>query len=161
MANLGGNFDATQVAPSEDRGGPLPAGEYLMGIVKSDKRDAKSGSGAFIELEFEVVDGPRKGARAWTRLNLWNANAQAVEIAQRDLSAICHACGKLRVSDTEELHGIPMIVRMGKRRDQPEQTEPKGYKPANGAAVGQFSGAGHHGAGGQQAAGGVKRGPWA
>lgn len=133
MANLGATFDASQVAPSEDRGA-LPPGEYVMGIVKSEKRDTKTGSGSYIEIEFEVMDGDRKGARAWSRLNLWNQNAQAVEIAQRDLSAICHAVGKLRVTDTSELHGIPMVVRMGKRKDDPNQTEPKAYKPANGSA---------------------------
>jgi len=138
MANLGGTFDATKVEPSEDRGALAP-GEYLMAIAKSDIRNTKSGKPfsksptgyeALLEAELEVMDGPRKGARAWARLNLWNSNAQAVEIAEREFSAICHACGKLRVSDTSELHGILIVVRMGKRKDDPTQTEPKAFRPS-------------------------------
>ena len=37
----------------------------------------------------------------------------AQEIALRELSAICHAVGKLRVADTDELHSIPMKVTLG------------------------------------------------
>jgi hypothetical protein len=111
MANLGGTFDASGVAPSEERG-ILPAGDYVSAIAKSEVRDTKAGTGKYINLEWEVMDGPAKGRRFWQSLNLWNPNVQAVEIAQRELSAICHAAGRLRVSDTEELHGIPMIVRL-------------------------------------------------
>jgi hypothetical protein len=35
-----------------------------------------------------------------------------VEIAQRTLSAICHATGKMHVSDSEELHMIPMTIQV-------------------------------------------------
>ena len=58
-----------------------------------------------------------------------------VEIAQRELNSICHAVGKLRVADTEELHGIPMKVKLGFEKDNAERNEPKGYKPAAGAAA--------------------------
>ena len=33
-----------------------------------------------------------------------------MEIAQRTLSAICHATGRMQVQDSEELHLIPMIA---------------------------------------------------
>jgi hypothetical protein len=157
MANLGSAFDASQVEPAGDRS-VLPAGEYLAAIAKSEVRDAKTAGNRYINLEFEVIDGPAKGRRFWTMLNLWNSNAQAVEIAQRELSSICHAVGKLRVSDTEELHAIPMLVRVTVKNDAyGEKNEVKGYKPANGGApvVQQQA------AVAQQAAGGAKRGPWA
>ena len=41
-----------------------------------------------------------------------NPNPLTVEIAQRTLSAICHAVGKLKVSDSPELHLIPMWVQV-------------------------------------------------
>ncbi len=40
-------------------------------------------------------------------------NPTTVEIAQRTLSAICHATGKLQVNDSEELHLIPMTIQVG------------------------------------------------
>ncbi len=50
------------------------------------------------------------GRKLFDRLNLVNANAQTVEIAQRTLSAICHATGRLQVQDSEDLHLIPMLA---------------------------------------------------
>lgn len=151
MAQLGASFDATQVDPAGDRS-VLPAGEYLAAIVKSEKRDSKSGGGSYINLEYEVMDGPAKGRRFWSMLNLWNSNAQAVEIAQRELSAICHACGKLRVADTEDLHAIPMLVKIKveSSKEYGEQNRVTAHKAATATASTP-----------PPAAAGGKRGPWA
>ena len=47
------------------------------------------------------------------QLNLKNNNPQTVEIAQKQLSAICHAVGVLKPQKSEELHGKPLKVRVG------------------------------------------------
>lgn len=134
MANLGGTYDASQGETMGDTSA-LPAGEYVAAIVKSERREAKAGNGnAYINLEFEVQDGEKQGRRFWTMLNLWNSNGTAVEIAQRELNSICQATGRLRVNDTEELHGIPMIVNVGVKDDSyGVKNVTKGYKPLNGA----------------------------
>ncbi|WP_297972030.1 DUF669 domain-containing protein [uncultured Amaricoccus sp.] len=134
MASLGGTYDASQGEQMSDRSA-LPAGEYLAAIARSDVSDTKKGDGRKVELEFEVLDGAHKGRRFWTTLNLWNPSATTVEMAQRELNSICHAAGRLRVADTEELHGIPMLVKLGFQKDNPERNEPKGYKPAAGVAA--------------------------
>ena len=138
MVDFGGQWDATQ---GETMGttDALPAGEYVAAIVKSERREAKSMNGnAYINLEFEVLDGQYQGRRFWTMLNLWNHNQTAVEIAQRELNSICHAVGKLRVSNSEELHNIPMLVKLGVRTDDyGTQNTTKGYKPMNGGAAPQ------------------------
>ena len=41
-----------------------------------------------------------------------NRNEQTVEIAQRTLSALCHAVGQVHVSDSEQLHFKPLIVTL-------------------------------------------------
>ena len=89
MANLTG-FDANSVNPATDFE-PLPAGKYLAIITDSEMKPTKSGSGNYLELTFQVIDGPFKGRMLWSRLNLDNPNAQAVQIAQGELSAICRA----------------------------------------------------------------------
>jgi hypothetical protein len=109
MAELGGNFDATQVQPSQAFD-VLPAGKYKVHVVDSDMKPTKNGDGQYLWLELDIVDGPHQGRKLWDRLNIVNSNAQAVEIAQRQLSALCHATGKLNVSDSQELHFIPVIV---------------------------------------------------
>ena len=137
----------------------LPAGEYVACLAKSERREAKAGNGnAYINMEFEVTDGPAKGRRFFGMLNLWNQNAEAVEIANRELNSICNACGKLRssVGSSEELHGIPMIVKLTVKDDQ--QYGPKnvikGYKPLNSMQGGPARVAGNAAGDGQTSA------PW-
>jgi hypothetical protein len=109
MAHLGATFDATTVDPAA--GFELfPAGQYVVQIVSSEMRPTRDGGGQYLWLELDVLEGPLAGRKLFDRLNLVNASAQTVEIAQRTLSAICHATGRLQVQDSQELHLIPMIA---------------------------------------------------
>lgn len=132
-----GPFDATNVAPAEDFS-LIPVGEYPMHIVDSEVKPTRAGTGHYAELTFEVLDGQYKGLRAWVRLNLDNPNPKAVEIAQRELSAICHATGKLQINDTQELHYKPMLCRVDieKREGYAPSNVVKSYKALEGAAAG-------------------------
>ena len=140
MAFLGNTFDATAVEPSAPRE-IIPPGEYVVQIVESEMASTKAGDGEMLKLTLDIIDGPHAGRKLWDRLNLVNRNQQAVEIAQRTLSAICHATGKLQVSDSEALHFIPMIATVKVKPAGPDkqgihreaQNEVSGYKPANGA----------------------------
>ena len=57
-----------------------------------------------------ILDGKLTGQKLFDRLNLVNNNQQAVDIAQRTLSAICHATGQLAIDDSEQLHCLPMLA---------------------------------------------------
>ena len=130
MANLNG-FDANQVEPTGDFD-PVPAGKYLAVVTESEMKPTKSGSGSYLQLTFEIIDGPHKGRLLWARLNLDNPNATAVAIARAELSAICRAVGVLAPQDSVELHNLPLVihVRCKKRDDTGEVTnEVKGYSP--------------------------------
>ena len=109
MAFLGGPFDASQVEPKGDYS-PVPPGEYKVQIVTSDFVETANRTGHMLKLEMEILEGDQSGRRLYDRLNLDNPNAQAQEIAQRTLSAICHAVGKLSVQDSNELHMLPMTA---------------------------------------------------
>lgn len=109
MTQLGHTFDATAVEPNQPFE-VIPAGKYKVQIVASEIRATKNGEGQYLWMELEIIDGEYQGRKLWDRLNLWNNNQQAVDIAQRTLSAICHAVGELHVSDTETLHFKPMIT---------------------------------------------------
>lgn len=124
MAQLGRNFDASGVPPKTDFEN-LPPGDYPVMIVASEMKATKDGAGNFLSLELEVTDGPAKGRKLWDRLNLVNKNEKAVEIAERTLSAICHATGVMNVQDSEQLHGRTMLakVKIGKAQE--------GYAPRN------------------------------
>lgn len=144
MAVLGGTFDATQVQPQEPFA-VIPAGKYKIQAIASEIRATNDGNGQYLWFEHEILDGEHAGRKLFERLNLWNSNQQAVEIAQRTLSAMCHATGQLHVADSDELHFKPMIVTVrvrpagpgkdGKQYDA--RNEIRGYEPANGSAPAQ------------------------
>lgn len=128
MANLsalmgGQQFDANQVEANSAYE-PMPADFYPMMITDSELKDSKSG-GQYLKLTIEVCDGAKKGRKVFSNLNLVNSNEKAVEIARRDLSAICHAVGVMTPQDTQELHYKPFV---GKVKVSPAQN---GYEASN------------------------------
>ena len=122
MANLN-NFNANQVEPSSNLEA-IPAGKYLAVITESELKPTKSGSGSYLQLTFQILDGEYKGRFLWSRLNLQNANPTAVKIAQAELSAICRAVGVLTPGDSVELHNLPLVinVKCRKREDSGDVT---------------------------------------
>jgi hypothetical protein len=138
MADLRG-FDANQVEPNTDFEA-IPAGKYPAAITASEMKPNKAGTGHYLQLTFEILDGPYKKRLLWARLNLDNPNAQAVQIARAELSAICRAVGVLAPSDSTELHNLPLVisVRCKKRDDTGELTnEIRGYAKKDAPASAQ------------------------
>lgn len=135
MAHLNG-FNANQVEPQDFE--PIPAGKYLATITESEMKPTKDGKGQYLQLTFQVLDGPAKGRCVWARLNLQNANPVTVQIAKQELSAICRAVGVMTPSDSVELHNIPLVItiKLKKRQDTGEMTnEVKGYAKREAAAT--------------------------
>ncbi|TVQ59729.1 MAG: DUF669 domain-containing protein [Rhodobacteraceae bacterium] len=124
MANLGATFDATTIDPAKPYE-VLPPGKYVVQIVSSEMRPTKDGAGQYLWIEIDVIEGEHAGRKLFDRLNLVNANPQTVEIAQRTLSAICHATGRMQVRDSEELHLVPLIA------DVTVQPPKNGYGESN------------------------------
>ncbi len=109
------NFDATEVQPSHFFG-TIPDGTYPAEIIESDWKDTKKGTGKFLELTFQVTEGPYMGSVHRVRLNLENPSSVAVDIARADLSAICHAVGVLQPKDSAELHDKPLLIHVQTRK---------------------------------------------
>lgn len=130
MATL--QFNATNIAPTVAFN-PLPAGDYSVIITESEVKPTKDGQGQYLQLRLEVQGGEFGGRVLFDRLNLWNNNQQAQEIAQRTLSAICHAVGILQVEDSQVLHNIPLIATVKVKQasgNYDASNEIKGYKQA-------------------------------
>lgn len=126
MAQLNWNADPNNVAGEYE---VIPAGEYLAQIVASEMVENSAKTGHFLKLEMTILEGEQAGRKVFDRLNLDNPNAQAREIAERTLNAICVACGKLSVGDSNELHDIPMLIKV---KVAPARTQNgKDYGPSN------------------------------
>ena len=136
MASLNFNAEAVEPLTAYD---VLPKGEYLSMAVASEMKKTKSGTGEYLQITFEVLEGEGKGRKLFERLNIRNQNKQAEEIANRQLSALCHATGVMLLSDSEQLHNIPVVLDVGieEGRDGYEpQNRIKGYSAAGAAAGG-------------------------
>lgn len=133
MASI--TFDATHIEPA-DTFDVLPKGKYLCMAVASEIKPTKSGTGDYLEITFEVIDGQGKGRKIWERLNIRNANKKAEEISQRQLSALCRSIGVLNLSDTDQLHNIPVVldVDIEQREGYDPQNRVKGYSGSGSTA---------------------------
>ena len=128
MSNLNG-FNADNVEPVNDFE-PIPAGKYVAVITASEMKSNKAGTGSFLELTFQVIEGEYKNRQLWARLNLDNPNELAVKIARAQLATICKAVGVIEPKDSVELHNLPLFinVKVKRREDTDELTnEIKGF----------------------------------
>lgn len=137
MAGL--NFNAETVAPNQAFENLAPAW-YTAMITESEMKPTRGGDGSYLEITLEVI-APQQfaGRKLWDRLNLNNPSEKAVEIAYQTLSAICHATGVIQVQDSQQLHNIPMDVKVGLSKVTDEYPEPrnevKGYRPVQGGTA--------------------------
>jgi hypothetical protein len=115
-------FNAHDHDPSLGAGSVLENGVYSVQIVSSEVKQTKAGTGYMLVFELSLLDPGFVGRKLTVRLNIHNPNAQAVEIAYRELSAISHVTGILQWQDTQQLHGRPFKVSVEKvpRQDKPD-----------------------------------------
>ena len=132
-ANIAGNNETL-----DDRS-PVPAGDYLAHIVKTEFKQTKAKNGHYLSVQFKILDGPYKGRSLFTNLNLDNPNPVAVEIANKELNSICQAVGKEGVEDSDELLQLPMLVSVKVTEGDaqyPPANETTGYSKADGSSGG-------------------------
>lgn len=124
------NFDASTVEPS-DSYDLVPAGWYQAIIVESEQVATKAGTGSYLKLRFDIIDGEHSGRVLFDNLNLDNPNQIAVEIAYKALSAICRAVGVMKPESSSDLHDIPLMIKVGIQPAKGEyeaSNRIKGYK---------------------------------
>ena len=119
------NFDANSIEPATGRFELLPFDDFLAVISDSSMEPNKKTKGRHLSLTWTVIEGDYKDRKVFSNLNLDNENAQTVEIAQRELSAICRATGILHPKDSSELHDKPVVISVGIRKGS------NGYEDSN------------------------------
>lgn len=117
---------------------PVPAGDYVAAIVKTEFKQTKQKNGHYLSIQFKILEGEYKGRSLFTNLNLDNPNPVAVEIANKELNSICQACNLQGVEDSDQLLNIPILVSVKVTEPTPQypaQNETTGYAPAEGAGA--------------------------
>ena len=141
MANLSNLVDLT--ASPESQFEPLPSGDYPVVVVGSEVKTTKRGDGQYLELQMQVMSGAYSGRTLWSRVTLSNPNATATQIGQQQLAQLRHATGQMQLSDSQQLHGVPVQARVehvkadpSKHRDR-DGNEVRSFKALAGATSAQ------------------------
>lgn len=123
----------------------LPKGDYLCMAIASELKPNSKRTGDYLQITFEVLDGPHKGRKIWDRLNIRNANKTAEKIAMEQLNALCLAVNVMHLSDSDQLHNLPVTLKVdieAGKDGYDDQNRVKGYvavggSPAHGQAMAQ------------------------
>lgn len=129
-------FNAQQYDPTQGVGS-LPVGKHPVVVDSSEVKANKNNDGGYLQLNLRVIDGPLQGTTGAYRLNLYHSSQQTVEIAHRQLSAICHVINVFQVTDSSQLHNIPFIVEVAPQKNDPQYTEVKKVFDMNGNEPGK------------------------
>ena len=130
MAFLGQTFDANDL-PQSSTYEPLPAGWYTATITKADLQPTKDGSGQYIKVRYDITGPTHQGRVVFGNLNIKNASARAEEIGRQQLGEIMRAIGLARVTDTDQLIGGSLQIKLDVRAATEQyaaQNEVKGFK---------------------------------
>lgn len=121
-----GGFNAQQFEPKQSAGTNHPVGRFPATVTGTAIKENKEATGGFYEVEFTTPAGT-----AIMRYNMWNKNPQAVDIANGQLSALCHATGRYQLSWQDEgaaMRGAQGMIEVGFQKGQ----EPSAEKPNGG-----------------------------
>ena len=138
MAFLGQTFDVNTLP--EGNGGnydPLPPGWYTATINKADLQPTKDGSGQYIKVRYDITGPSHQGRVVFGNLNIKNASAKAEEIGRQQLGELMRAIGLARVTDTDQLIGGSLLIKLDVRAATEQydaQNEVKGFKAITGSA---------------------------
>ena len=124
MAQL--KFNAAEVdTTSRDA---IPSGTYEAVVTDSEMKATKNGLGMGINLTFEIVsEGPAKGRKVFVWINYEHPKAEAQRIGREELASLCKAVGVDNLTDTNQLHNLPLMVTVGVDRNDPTRNVVKKY----------------------------------
>lgn len=109
MDLTGFNANEVEVRQSTDL---LPEGDYKIAFIQGVETQTKAGTGSYLALTAEILEGEHQGRKLWERLNLKNQNDVARKIAEVTLGEICRAIGIVTPTHSDELLNKPMIARV-------------------------------------------------
>lgn len=136
MASLGQTFNADEL-PQGGNYDVLPAGWYNATVTQSDLCDTKNGTGQYIKVRYDITGPTHEGMVVFGNLNIKNASVKAEEIGRQQLGELMRSIGLAKVTDTDQLIGGQLQIKVAIRTDPTGQYAPqnevKGYKAIAGS----------------------------
>lgn len=91
---------------------PLPEGWYTATITDAEIKTTKAGNGQYIWVKYTIIAPSHQGRIVFGMLNIKNPSAQAEAIGRQQLGDIMRAIGLTRVSDTDQLIGGNLSIKV-------------------------------------------------
>ncbi|TQV76648.1 DUF669 domain-containing protein [Aliikangiella marina] len=117
----------------------VPPNEYPMQAVDVTLKTTNDGTGKYINVQFEIVDGEQAGRKIFQMFNIKNKSAKAVQIGVGELKSWIKACGyepsgQLLFSSVTALEGQVFVGKVGiqKQEGYDDKNTIKAFKSANG-----------------------------
>jgi hypothetical protein len=139
MASLDQTFDINEL-PQGNTGSydPLPAGWYNANITAAELKPTKDGSGQYIKVRYDITGPSHQGRVVFGNLNIKNKSAKAEEIGRQQLGDIMRAIGLPKVTDTDQLIGGSLSIKLDIRAASEQyvaQNEVKAFKSLTGGSA--------------------------
>lgn len=129
----------------EDTGGdfsPIPAGEYTCTVKDAEIKATNDGSGQYIKLRLDISGPTHTGRVVFSNINIRNKSEAAEAIGRGQLRSIMGALGLSSLSDSDQLIGGALAIKVAIREARTDEktgktyeasNEVKAYKPVGGA----------------------------
>lgn len=114
---LGMTINVNDLPQDEQQGGVIPAGQYTVKIERAQLKDTKSGTGRYISLMLRVQGPTHSNAVVFAMVNISNQNQEAERIGKAQLRSIMEAIGLQTITDTDQLIGGVMDVKVAVEKD--------------------------------------------
>lgn len=117
---------------------PLPAGDYQVAIESAEIKDTNDRTGQYIKLKMKVNGPTHSGRVVFSNLNIRNKSPKAEEIGRQQLGDIMRAIGLATLTDTDQLIGAPLTVKLSVKPADGQYeagNEVKAYKALSGSAA--------------------------
>ena len=134
MAFLDEEFSIDTLPKGTSNFEPLPEGWYNATITGAEVKDTKAGDGKYIACKYTITGPSHQGRVVFGNLNIKNASTKAEEIGRQQLGEIMRAIGLGKVSDTDQLIGGNLGIKLSVKTGDYAGNEIKGYRALVGAA---------------------------
>jgi len=113
---------------------PLPEGWYNATISGAEIRATKAGDGKLIAVKYAITGPTHQGRVIFGNLNIKNASTKAEEIGRQQLGEIMRAIGLAKVTDTDQLIGGSLSIKLAVKTGEYAGNEVKGFKALGGGS---------------------------
>jgi len=132
MAFLDEEFSVDALPVGNNNFEPLPEGWYNSTITGAEIRETKAGDGKYIACKYTITGPSHQGRVVFGNLNIKNASTKAEEIGRQQLGEIMRAIGLTKVSDTDQLIGGNLGIKLVVKTGEYAGNEIKGYRALSG-----------------------------